>query len=264
MSLAREQIPWKSKPYIHWILHFQSFVCSCLWERVIRENFPGSDREEEGEGEAGREGGNETGVLDKQQGAEVSPPGWEWSGRAKAGGLQERDMPVSSQEEGKGGFFSENWESFWKWCQKQSICLLRTLPTGREGMVQGANSLCKKERQETGREHSTQWEKPPLNDKERGQQGQNRASWSPLQGRHPHFTLTWCFTLYKTQPPSHWSSQWSARWAQLSLFSRWRNYHPEISDTLDCKLSNVPSTTPKQLLLGKVCAEWVELEGLCK
>lgn len=149
MSLAREQIPWKSKPYIHWILHFQSFVCSCLWERVIRENFPGSDREEEGEGEAGREGGNETGVLDKQQGAEVSPPGWEWSGRAKAGGLQERDMPVSSQEEGKGGFFSENWESFWRWCQKQSICLLRTLPTGREGMVQGANSLCKKERQGT-------------------------------------------------------------------------------------------------------------------
>lgn len=191
MSLAREQISWKSKPYIHWILHFQSFVCSCLWERVIGENFPGSDREEEGEGEAGREGGNETGVLDKQQGAEVSPPGWEWSGRAKAGGLQERDMPVSSQEEGKGGFFSENWESFWRWCQKQSICLLRTLPTGREGIVQGANSLCKKERQETGREHSTQWEKPPLNDKERGQQGQNRASWSPLQGRHPHFTFTY-------------------------------------------------------------------------
>ena len=100
--------------------------------------------------------------------------------------------------------------------------------------------------------------------RERGQEGQNRASWSPLRGRHPYFTFTWCSTLYKTHPPSHCSSQWSARRAQLSLFSRWRNYHPEISDTLDCKLSNVPSTTSKQLLLGKVCAEWVELEGLCK
>ena len=100
--------------------------------------------------------------------------------------------------------------------------------------------------------------------RERGQEGQNRASWSPLRGRHPYFTFTWCSTLYKTHPPSHCSSQWSARQAQLSLFSRWRNYHPEISDTLDCKLSNVPSTTSKQLLLGKVCAEWVELEGLCK
>lgn len=36
--------------------------------RVIRENFRGSDGEEEGEGEAGREGGNETGVLPTNSG----------------------------------------------------------------------------------------------------------------------------------------------------------------------------------------------------
>lgn len=176
MPLAREQIHWKSKPYIQGILLFQSFVCSCFWVRVIRESFRGSDAEEEGKWEAGREGGKEMGVLRTNGGGlscllkgenEVGGPGQAVCKR------ETHRFP--HKKTARGGFFSENWESFWRWCQKQSICLLRTLPTGREGMVQRANSLCKKERQETGREHSTQWEQPPLNDTGKGRAGAEQA-----------------------------------------------------------------------------------------
>lgn len=114
---------------------------------------------------------------------------WEGQGRRSA---RERHQ-VPSQEDGKGGFFSENWESFWRWCQKQSICLLRTLPTGREGMVQRANSLCKKERQETGREHSTQWEQPPLNDTGKGRAGAEQAITVPSARETSKFHISMVF-----------------------------------------------------------------------
>lgn len=263
---SQSKCPWQESKFPEKANHtFTGFFVFNLFalaseKESFGENFPGSDREEEGEGER-QAGGNETGVLDKQQGWSVSSRlrmklggQGRWSARERHASFLTRRgarevllrklgelLKVMSETEHLPSKDFANWQRAWF---REPILSVR-----KKGRKQAGNI------QLSGKSH--------LWMTRRGQQGQNRASWSPLQGRHPHFTFTWCFTLYKTQPPSHWSS-WSARRAQYHFFSRWRNYHPEISDTLDYKLSNVPSTTPKQLLLGKVCAEWVELEGLCK
>lgn len=124
--------PWQYRKFIsHQTMHsldssFPIFCFLLAWIKVLCKNFQRSDGEERGEGEEGREGGNEREFLPANSAvAELPTSEGEWSGRDREPG--DRKVPVPLQDGGRGGLFSENWERFWWWCQKWSICLLRTL-----------------------------------------------------------------------------------------------------------------------------------------
>lgn len=97
----------KIEPHIHWILLSPSLVFS--WPLKTFMGQMGRSREKERQ--AGREEMRGFSCWRSQWVSELPPPGWEWSGRARAAWEKRCQFLVRSRE--RGGLFSANRERFW-------------------------------------------------------------------------------------------------------------------------------------------------------
>lgn len=124
-----------------------------------------------------------------------------WSAKAEEGASS-----LAQRGQGKAPLRKPR-DRFWWWCQKWSICLLRTLPSGTGGRSQSASSLCNRRGRKWAGRVKLSGKSHIWRTRAREETGRNMQAWYPGWGRHRILRLHGVLWFTKHRPQHTETSQ---------------------------------------------------------